>query len=68
MKSSKRIPLYSLANGYSPIKAILPASLNSRGFLRKKYSQPIGKINLSSQNFPTNHVWLQTDAGKVINP
>ena len=28
----------------------------------------IGDILLSSQNFPTNHIWLQMDGDKVINP
>ncbi|WP_310555996.1 DUF2779 domain-containing protein [Flavobacterium sp.] len=55
-------------NGSNSIKAVLPASLNSSEFLKKKYSQPIGNILLSSQNFPTNHIWLQMDGDKVINP
>jgi hypothetical protein len=55
-------------NGSNSIKAVLPASLNSSEFLKKKYSQPIGNIQLSSQNFPTNHIWLQMDGDKVINP
>ena len=55
-------------NGSNSIKAVLPASLNSSEFLKKKYSQPIGNILLSSQNFPINHIWLQMDGDKVINP
>ncbi|WP_394758581.1 DUF2779 domain-containing protein [Flavobacterium sp.] len=55
-------------NGSNSIKAVLPASLNSSEFLKKKYSQPIGNILLSSKNFPTNHIWLQMDRDKVINP
>lgn len=55
-------------NGSNSIKAVLPASINSSVFLKKKYSQPIGDINLSSQNFPTNHIWLQMEDGKLINP
>ncbi|MBC7749838.1 MAG: DUF2779 domain-containing protein, partial [Methylotenera sp.] len=54
--------------GSNSIKAVLPASLNSSEFLKKKYSQPIGNINLSSNNFPADHVWLQMDGDKVINP
>ena len=54
--------------GSNSIKAVLPASLNSSEFLKKKYSQPIGDINLSSHNFPANHVWLQMEDDKVINP
>lgn len=54
--------------GSNSIKAVLPASLNSSEFLKKKYCQPIGKINLSSNNFPSHHIWLQTDGDAVINP
>lgn len=54
--------------GSNSIKAVLPAALNSSEFLKKKYSQPIGKIQLSSYNFPTNHIWLQTDGDTIINP
>lgn len=57
-----------LTNGSNSIKAVLPASLNSSVFLKTKYSQPIGSINVSSHNFPTNHIWLQMEDDKVINP
>lgn len=55
-------------NGSNSIKAVLPASLNSSEFLKKKYSQPISNIQLSSQNFPKNHIWLQIEGDNVINP
>lgn len=55
-------------NGSNSIKAVLPASLNSSEFLKKKYSQPIGNIKLTSQNFPSNHIWLQMEDDKIINP
>ena len=54
--------------GSNSIKAVLPAALNSSNFLKQKYSQPIGNINLSSYNFPSNHIWLQTNGDAVINP
>ena len=54
--------------GSNSIKAVLPAALNSSEFLKKKYSQPIGNIQLSSYNFPANHIWLQTDGDIIINP
>lgn len=57
-----------LTNGSNSIKAVLPAALNSSEFLKKKYSQPIGNIQLSSHNFPANHIWLQTDEDTIINP
>jgi hypothetical protein len=57
-----------LTNGSNSIKAVLPAALNSSEFLKKKYSQPIGNIQLSSHNFPAYHIWLQTDDDTIINP
>jgi len=54
--------------GSNSIKAVLPAALNSSEFLKKKYSQPIANIQLSSHNFPTNHIWLQRDGDTIINP
>jgi hypothetical protein len=54
--------------GSNSIKAVLPATLITSEFLKAKYSQPIGNINLSSHNFPSNHVWLQLVEGSVINP
>lgn len=55
-------------NGSNSIKAVLPASLNSSAFLKNKYCQPIGNIKLSSLNFPLNHIWLQMEDDKIINP
>ena len=54
--------------GSNSIKAVLPASLNSSDFLKMKYSQPIGNINLTSHNFPSNHIWLQMEDDQVVNP
>ena len=54
--------------GSNSIKAVLPASLNSSEFLKKKYSQPIGTINLSSHNFDESHIWIKMDGDTVINP
>ena len=54
--------------GSNSIKAVLPAALNSSEFLKKKYSQPIGNIQLSSHNFSSNHIWLQSDGSTIINP
>lgn len=56
------------SKGSNSIKAVLPAALNSSKFLKKKYSQPIGNIQLSSHNFPSNHIWLQSDGSTIINP
>ncbi|SDG81550.1 protein of unknown function [Flavobacterium omnivorum] len=54
--------------GSNSIKAVLPSSLNSSDFLKMKYSQPIGNINLTSHNFPSDHIWLQMQGDTVLNP
>jgi hypothetical protein len=54
--------------GSNSIKAVLPASLNSSPYLKAKYCQPIGTIELSSYNFSAHHIWLKMKNGQVINP
>ena len=54
--------------GSNSIKAVLPASLNSSAYLKQKYCQPIGAINLTSTNFDDNHIWLKIDKNEVVNP
>jgi hypothetical protein len=54
--------------GSNSIKAVLPASLNSSTYLKQKYCQPIGVINLTSSNFDDNHIWLKTEKNEVVNP
>ena len=57
-----------LTKGSNSIKAVLPASLSSSNFLQEKYSQPLNQINVTSKNFPSNHVWLKIDNGNVKSP
>ncbi|AUC84927.1 DUF2779 domain-containing protein [Polaribacter sp. ALD11] len=57
-----------LTKGSNSIKAVLPASLSSSNLLKEKYSQPIKNINVTSQNFSEDHIWLKTDEGKIENP
>jgi hypothetical protein len=57
-----------LTKGSNSIKAVLPASLSSSKFLQEKYSQSINKINVTSKNFPENHIWLGIDNGVVKSP
>jgi hypothetical protein len=54
--------------GSNSIKAVLPASLNSSAYLKQKYCQPIGAINLTSTNFDDNHIWFKIDKDEVVNP
>ena len=54
--------------GSNSIKAVLPAILKSSTFLQTKYAQSLNEINLSSQNFDSNHIWLQIENNEVINP
>ena len=54
--------------GSNSIKQVLPACLNSSQYLKDKYSQPIGHINLTSTNFDDDHVWIELDGVSVKNP
>jgi hypothetical protein len=64
----KRYYYNPLTKGSNSIKAVLPASLSSSTFLQEKYSQSINKINVTSKNFPENHIWLGIDNGVVKSP
>lgn len=57
-----------LTKGSNSIKYVLPAILNSCEYLQNKYSKPLKKIALSSQNFNENHIWLSNDDGVYDNP
>ncbi len=54
--------------GSNSIKKVLPAILDSSDFVRFKYSQPIGQINVSSKNFDSSHIWLSIKNGSVVSP
>lgn len=54
--------------GSNSIKAVLPAILKSSTFLQTKYAQSLSEIYISSQNFSSNHIWLQIENNEVINP
>lgn len=54
--------------GSNSIKAVLPAILKSSTFLQTKYAKSLNEINISSQNFGSNHIWLQIENNEVINP
>ena len=45
----------------------LTAILKSSTFLQTKYAQSLSEINHSSQNFNSNHIWLQIENNEVIN-
>lgn len=55
-------------NGSISIKAILPAVLNASDFLKKKYTQPLNKLQVSSKNFGDDHIFLVMDNAEVISP
>ncbi len=57
-----------LTKGSNSIKAVLPAVLGKSRFLQMKYGQPLKDVNLSSKNFPDEHIWLHFENGEVINP
>ena len=57
-----------VTNGSNSIKAILPAVLHSSAYLQEKYQQALGKLELSSKNFPDDHIFLKFEDGKPVNP
>ena len=57
-----------LTKGSISLKYVLPACLNTSELLKSKYRQSIGKLNISSKNFSSDHVWLQLDGDKVESP
>lgn len=57
-----------LTKGSNSIKAVLPAILAISKGLQQSYSQPIGKLGVSSKNFSKKHVWLDIEGEEVISP
>lgn len=54
--------------GSNSIKAILPAIFKTSEFIKDKYSQSIADINLTSENFPSDHTWLRIKDGEIEDP
>lgn len=54
--------------GSNSIKAVLPASIYSSEFLKNKYANCLGHINVSSKNFKGNHIWLSMKNDELVNP
>ncbi len=57
-----------LTKGSNSIKAVLPAVLGSSEYLQNKYGRKLQDINITSKNFPGEHIWLHIENGEVINP
>jgi hypothetical protein len=57
-----------LTKGSNSIKDVLPAVLNSSKYIREKYSKRIKDIDLSSKNFPEDHIWLTLKDGVSLSP
>ena len=54
--------------GSNSIKHVLPAVLQSSKAVQEKYANPIGKIQLTSKNFPESHVWLTRNQDGIVSP
>ncbi len=71
LKLVKNYYYHPSMGGSNSIKYVLPAVLNSSGFIREKYSQPIyGKTSqIKSLNFEDGWIWIKEDEnGKMISP
>jgi hypothetical protein len=64
----QRFFYHPLMKGSNSIKSVLPAILKSSAFLQEKYSQPIGQIGVSSENFSLEHTWIDDLNQKTIDP
>ncbi|MDC3407258.1 DUF2779 domain-containing protein [Bacteroidia bacterium] len=54
--------------GSNSIKDVLPAIFKTSPLIRKKYSCKISDINMSTKNFPLDHIWLKMEDNEVIDP
>ena len=55
--------------GSNSIKAILPSVLNRSVYLQNKYSKPVYKSGeLTSSNFPDDHIWVSNSHGRISDP
>ncbi len=54
--------------GSNSIKYVLPASLNASEFLQEKYRKPINQIQVTSENFRSDHIWVKKEGERVVNP
>lgn len=55
--------------GSNSIKNILPSVLNRSSYLQDKYSKPVYKTGeVTSLNFPLDHIWLDNDHGVINDP
>jgi hypothetical protein len=57
-----------LTKGSISLKYVLPACLNTSELLKSKYSQSLAKLNISSKNFSSDHIWLQLNGDQVESP
>lgn len=55
--------------GSSSIKKVLPAILNSSGYLRARHGRPVyGTVEMPSLNFDPGWTWYQEKHGRVLDP
>ena len=54
--------------GSNSIKKVLPAVLKSSTFVQNKYSKSLETIQVSSENFDSNHIWLAQKDGEIVSP
>ncbi len=57
-----------VTGGSNSIKDILPAVLHSSAYLQEKYTQPLSQLNLTSQNFEPDLVFLKMENAKPVSP
>ena len=65
---SRHAYFHPLTHGSSSIKKVLPSVLQSSGFLRQRYSQPLLKARGESLNFDSKLWWVPAEGGGVQSP
>ncbi|MHA7864977.1 DUF2779 domain-containing protein [Flagellimonas marinaquae] len=54
--------------GSNSIKDVLPAIFRTSPRIREKYARKIVDINMTTSNFPIDHIWLDIEEGAVVDP
>ncbi|WP_127142117.1 DUF2779 domain-containing protein [Flagellimonas marinaquae] len=54
--------------GSNSIKDVLPAIFRTSPRIREKYARKIADINMTTSNFPIDHIWLDIEEGAVVDP
>lgn len=55
----KKFFYHPIMKGSNSIKVVLPTVIETSNSIQKKYSKPIGDLNMTSLNFSDQHIWIR---------